>query len=217
MHPFKKTLTFLGLAAALVCAGGVHSSAAVNLELRPLSQSGNIGDTLGFDLYAVASTGADEQVSAMDIIFTWDSSLIGPEVGTDGLGAPEAVWDYDGLLYQASGINGRDINTGDILNDGAYMYTAAAPLGSPVTVTSAGLKVVELRFTALAATPGTPINMVASFGQDQTKVFDGMNANTDIKGTLAGATMTVVPEPTGLLALASGAVSLFGLFKRSRA
>ncbi|MCC6483704.1 MAG: PEP-CTERM sorting domain-containing protein [Armatimonadetes bacterium] len=212
----NKTLTFLGLAAAIICSGGLRASAAVNLELRPITQTANIGETLGYDLYALSTTGSDEFVSAMDVILTWDPALIRPEVGTDGMGAPQPEWDFDGLLYQASGINNRDMITGDIINDGAFMYTAAAPLGTPVAISPTGLKIVEFRFTARAMTSGTSIQIPAAFGQDQTRVFDGMNANTDIKGLLTGARMTVVPEPSGLLALATGAVSLLGLIRRPR-
>ncbi|MEI6914066.1 MAG: PEP-CTERM sorting domain-containing protein [Armatimonadota bacterium] len=195
-------------------AGSV--GAAVNLELRPANVTGAIGDTLTFDLYAVSTGPDNDLVSAMDVILTWDPTYLVPAGDFDGLGSATdgVLWEFDGLLFQSSGINARDTDTNKLINDGNFLWTLAAITGEPVSIPTDGLKLVDFIFDAAAETPGTPVAMVTTLMTENTQVFSGVEADMDIKGSLNSVNATIVPEPTGLLAMATGMISLFGLLRR---
>jgi len=187
--------------------------AAVNLEWRPSQQAVGVGDTATIGLYMVASGAASEMVGSMDVVVLWDPAYL----GAPSLGDPLPWWDSDGysLVWDINAYYEDPPGTAKLNNDGDCMYTAWAPLGSwnSVEVTPGGVLAVEFQFTALAVTSGTWVTIAPTYGLYTTAVYDGSQGNLDIKGTL-GSALVVVPEPSSLLALGVGLLSVIANRKR---
>lgn len=179
----------------LALALGASSAAAdINLELRPLSQTVPIGQTVDMGLFAVSDNGEITQtLSAADIVVAWDPAAL-RLLGLDQTGAAPLL---------LSGFPANDpygLNEVVPPQDGDGYYQVLAILGAPVEATVPGTLLTTLRFDALSLSAGTPVNIPASGGNPalNTTVFDGEVPNTIVTGTLSGATVTIVPGPCPL-------------------
>lgn len=174
----------VGTSALIVCWAGVaprQACAAVALELRPAAQTSRPGDLVDIGLYAVADGGVSEQLSALDVVLTWDPNVM--EL-TQAIRAGSQNWMLFGLLpdSQLDGLN-------DSLSDGDALFQANS--FSPATATTTGLAVATLRFRALQ--PGTTtVAVVAALGNfSSTKVYAFGGVGVDITGRLGSTEVTV--------------------------
>lgn len=195
-------------------------SANVGLEWRPGDTSVQVGDGLVLGLYAVSDNGADQPISAMDVVVLWDPSFL----RFDYLGEPQPVWLGDGFYTPSDWPDPlpdpvpdnikNDINY-DIY-DGNALYSAMSQFGASANATPGGLLCVDFYFTALAPTNSTSVSVAESYGNGITSVFDGTQPNTVINGALGSAqiSVTAVPEPASVAGLLSGLACFIGLRRR---
>ncbi len=197
-----RTAATLGLALA------GSAMAAVNLEFRPVTQTVNVGQTFGVGLYAVSSTSATESMSAVDVIFGWQPSFL-QLLSNDNTGAVPQLTS----MFISPGAFG--LNEAPIPADGDGIYTGLANFGNPVQVTPAGVLLTTFRFTALAQTVLTPVDMLVSAGNPVgfTRALSGLTPNLNITGTLSGATVRIIPAPASMALLG---IAGFGVLRRRR-
>lgn len=171
-----------GLALCLAMIGGLVAplSGAINLEWRPLAQTGEVDGLVEIGLYAVSDNPEENQLlSALDVIIQWDPAYL-ELLGTAACpGCPS--WLFSGFSDDPYGINETSPP-----QDGDGIYTLFAPLGAPVAATPAGTRLVVFQFTALAVTSDTPIAILESAGDPlgYTAVYDGTVPGLDVTGTL---------------------------------
>ncbi len=190
--------------ALAIAVWAAPATADINLELRPLAPTAAVGQTVEAGLYAVSDSDLDQLFSAMDVILGWTPESL-QFLGIDSTGAVP--------LNDLSGIPAGDpFNLNEVVppQDGDALYQALAPLSNSVAATPAGTLLTTFQFTAVASTPGTVIDILASGGGPMvghTTVFDGTTPGTDVTGTLSGTSVEVVPEPPALaLLLVAGSV-----------
>jgi hypothetical protein len=158
---------------------------AVDLELRPSSQTVQIGDTFDLGLYAVSDSGSDEPVGQIRAVLSWNASFL-ELLGVDNNG-PYA-WLFSGFPSdnKQDGLN-------DTFEDGNALYEALGQFGTPALATPAGLLVTTLEFRAIQTTTGTAVTIPAQIGSTQTVVFDAPPpSGEDVTGSLGFATVAVV-------------------------
>lgn len=185
-------------AAAIVLSASAHG--AVNLELRPVSSTVLVGNTVSVGLYAVSDSASNQTVAAIDAILFWNPSLL-LFTGNNQVGAVPL------LASTFFSPDGHGLNESTLPTDGDAMYSAFAQFNNPFNATPAGTLVTTFTFTALAQTPGTPISLPASAGSPAgfTTVFGGGGPNINVTGSIGGTTITVIPAPmTGAGMLAVG-------------
>ena len=148
---------------------------------------------IGLELRTIA---ADPSI---DAILVWDSSMLRLAGRTDTGPYPWLSSSFpndcalDGLNAPCSGLPA---------NDGDALYRAFRNFSAPAIATPTGLLVTSFQFTALAMTPSTTVSIPAMRGNfTRSYVVDGYVAGLEITGTLGSATVTVVPEPAGLVIL----------------
>jgi len=190
----------IAIALALIVSAAAATrvnAALVNLELRPGTQTVGVGNTFSLDLYAVSST--NQSIGSIDAILVWDSSMLRLAGRTDTGPYPWLSSSFpndcalDGLNAPCSGLPA---------NDGDALYRAFRNFSAPAIATPTGLLVTSFQFTALAMTPSTTVSIPAMRGNfTRSYVVDGYVAGLEITGTLGSATVTVVPEPAGLVIL----------------
>jgi len=188
----------LGATAALIGIGALPTSAEafINVELRPPLQNVSVGSTVSIGLYAVSDSLSNQGFSAVQIIFSWQSSFL-HMLANDNTGAAPLL---------ASSFPSPDpysLNESLVPQDGNAMYVGLASFGSPAIATPAGTLLTTLRFTALAPTVLTPVDLLSSGGAPVgfTTVFDPVTPNTSITGTLTGAGVHIIPAPAAGLPL----------------
>ncbi len=164
--------------------GTPQALSAVDLELRPVPDTAPIGRYVNVGLYAVSDD--DTLFSAMDVVLTWDSTLL--ELHSVTKDSPDD-WDFlfgfmpDPLL---DGLN-------DSLLDGDAWFQAAS--FTTATATADGLLVATFRFSTLADTPFTDIVIEDALGDySTTQVLKPGSGNNDVTGTLGSASVTVLSE-----------------------
>ncbi len=171
-------------------AGGLLALAPcfanINLELRPITQTAFVGNTVSVGLYAVSDNGSNQLTAAMDVVVIWDPTKLNP-ISFSNSGAGYS-WFQSGFLYPG-GANAS-------LNDGDAVWTAFAAPGSPAAATPAGLLVTTFKFQAIAATPTTTVQLRRSYSPYMTVVYDGTTPNTDVTGTLTNADVTILQTAT---------------------
>lgn len=194
---------FVGI-ALLVIAGSAQAN--INLEWRSAQQTVGVGDTVILGLYAVPDNAQQHLISAMDVLVNWDPTYL----SFQSLGDPQPLWMNDGFFIDSDDIN-VDRTDGDVL------YTGMGWLGEPIAIAPQGDLCVEFIFTALAPVATTSVSIVPTMGNwGRTCVYDGTVPNMDVKGTIGSIDITVVPEPSSLIALLAGLCPLMGLRKRIR-
>jgi hypothetical protein len=188
------------LAIGVFCLFAPPSEALIHLDFRPDVQTVQIGSIVSLDLYAVSDNSSNQGFSALDVIITWDPTILNPISFTNANAG--YAWGNSGFLFPT--LNGS-------LADGKAEWSAERQLFGPVPeATPQGLLVTTFRFTALQTTNvATVINMPATLEGRTTRVFHPTIPNTNILGNRdPGALVNVVPEPASLAALAIGAAAL---------
>ncbi len=199
----------------------ISALALIDLEFRSHYQQVKLGKTVSIGLYAVSDNANNQLLSAMDVVVRWDPTYLNPISFTNA---------GNGYAWQSSGFFPGSINNS--LSDGDAMWTAWARPGDPAAATPAGLLVTTFRFTALAITLGTMVEIVPSFNGFTTVVFDGTTPNTPVTGQLGSAKVMItpyvpppgppigagseaVPEP-GTLVILTGGIAWFLARRRNR-
>lgn len=191
--------------AVLVCGLAVGSYANVNLEWRPSSQIVSPGETVLIGLYAVSDNGQNQAFYGMDVVILWDPGYL----GTISQYGWEDYWFFDGFP------TGEIYPINDDLSDGDAMYNAMAWPGEPVEATPQGLRCAQFEFTAAAPVDLTQVTIGLYWSEYvQTIVYSPVEPGADVKGTLGHADVTIVPEPSSLLAAAFGLGSLVAMRRR---
>lgn len=166
---------------------GAPAFGNVNLEWRKPIQSVCVGDTVRLGLYAV-STGPTETLSAVDLVFAWDSTYL-TLVGTDQTGAAP--------VQSASFVPNDIFGLNEVVppQDGNGLLVIFAQFGSPIPATPAGTLLTTFVFQAAAASPGAiTVDIPPAGGSPQinTTVWSGTQANTPVTGSLGSAAVGVV-------------------------
>ena len=195
----------LGSAAVLVVSFSFHSTALglIDLEWRPAAQTVLVGETVNIGLYAVSDDGETNQsISAMDVILAWDPGFLELTGNVDD--GP-----YSWMVSAFPDDSGSD-GINDTWIDGDAFYVAYAQGGVPAWATPSGLLVTTMQFTALAEAPETVLSIPEQAGDyTETVIYDGQIPGLDVHGLLGTASITIVPEPTGLVLLALGGASVW--------
>jgi hypothetical protein len=164
---------------------GVPAPADVDLTWDPPAQTTEIDTVVEITLHATSDDGAEQGVAAMDVLLTWAPDaleLIG-FVEDDG-----SSWWMAGF-FPDSGGDGLN----DSLLDGDAMFTALAPLGTPVDVSPMGLPVVTFQFVVLTEIDVTQLVIEPSLGDYSTTVVFGSDyINQDVTGALGSAELTLI-------------------------
>lgn len=173
--------------AVMCCLCSVLTSttqAAVNLELRPVTTLVAEGSTVDVEVYAVADSEVNEEISALDIVITWDSDVLGGFVEIrDGA----FNWIFSNSFMDDSQVDGLN----DSRNDGDALFQNVT--FSPAVVTPKGLLVTTLRFATIARGRDARVSIISNLGRfSQTKVFKFNKANVEITGTLGQAAVSVL-------------------------
>jgi len=187
------------------------AAGAINLQFRAGAPSYNIGDMVSVGLYAVGDTASPAQtLSAAEVVFTWQPAYM-QLTGLDGTGGAPLLLS----TFPVSGSGG--LNEAALPADGDGYYRSFGMLGSPITATTSGTLITTFQFQALAATPGTPVDILMSGGSParSTIVFDGTIPNFNVLGTIEGAPVRIVPAPGVMVGVVS--VAGAGLLRRRRA
>jgi hypothetical protein len=178
------------VAVGLLTLSGSRVWADINLELRALPQACGTR-TLGIELYAVSDDLTSQSIAAMDVILTWDPSILQLQ-GTDPTGPYPYAWLFSGFSND-HGLDGLN----DTWNDGNALYTAWAKLGgAPAYATPAGLLVTRFKFRSTGIGFPTTVLILPAFGlYTHTVVYDGFVPGLDVTGTLTG--VTAIPSAAG--------------------
>lgn len=173
-----------------VATGLLAASAAgdVNLEWRPATVSAPVCGEVDLGLYAVADSGVNEPMAAVQVVFTWDNGAL-QLLGLDYTGAPS--WLSAGFPLAIP------LNEASPPQDGDGYFQALAPLGLAVEATPAGRLLVTFRFKVVGENPAAPLDMQANYGGQETIVWSGVTPNTRITGTLSGAVVDAQPRCAG--------------------
>lgn len=184
------------LASGFAAYGGPD---LVNLELRAPFQTVNVGQPVNIGIYAVSSVPGPVDLSGIQMVFSWNPIFLQLNGFTNVGGAwPAGI---------AGWFPGGGLNEASPPADGNGYFVNLGSTGVPATATSAGILISTLQFTALAATPLTPVDILGSGGSPavSTKVGGfGTTQGQDITGTLSNAGVEIlIPAPAtgGLLAI----------------
>lgn len=205
---FKCKCKIMALGAILVMSFAGVANAAVNLEWRPSQQSVTVGDSVYMDLYAVSDTANGNLISSINAVIQWDPTTLDfyGIVGDES----QPYWMTDGFMRDLGGLNN------DPYYDGDAVYSAFANLGVPTAVGSNGLLCASFKWVALAPTADSVVSIISGKNGSTSIVVDGAQVNHNITGTLGSGHVSVadVPEPSSLLALATGVMRLAAIRRR---
>ena len=190
--------------AVPLCAS--TAAASVNLALEPTTQIVGLGATVNVGIYAFASTSAPESLGSFQMIFSWNPAIL-QLAGTSAVGGSSFL--SSGFFHDPYGINESSLPS-----DGSAIFFGLGQLGGSTIVPASGVLLSTLVFTAIALSPPTPVSILPSAGSPigQTVVYDGTTPNTNITGTLAGASVQVgIPAPAVGTLLAAWSLYCAGL------
>jgi hypothetical protein len=187
--------------ACIVLPSGVLAS--INLDLRPLAQTVNLGDAVDVGLFAVSDSGVNQLMSAADVILGWNPTFLSL-LGNDNT---------DAVPLLVSGFPATDpygLNETVPPQDGDGLYLAYAFGGQPVAATPTGTLLTTFRFQTLVLTAETDVRVLPHAGSPvgSTVVYDGTTPGLYVTGSLGSAAVTIVPEPTTFIALAVGVLAI---------
>lgn len=191
---------FVGVAFGVMTPSAAWASfTPIHLEFRPAESSVRVHDPVALGLWAFTSPGETQLFRALDMVFTWEPDFLQFE-GLDSTGAVPLL---------SSGLPEADphgLNEVVPPRDGDGYYKAWAPLGAPISVTSAGVLLTTFVFTALLPNAETIVSPASSGGQPllETTVWGGPDANTIVTGTLGRARIEIIPEPLSAIMLLLG-------------
>lgn len=158
------------------------TQANINLLWLPATQTVDANTVVQIDLYAVADSETDPNITAMDVVLTWDPGAL-ELIGVVDNGP--YVWLASDFLRNADGLNLTFL-------DGDAVYTALANLDQPPDAGGAGLWVTTFQFRALRRTVATTVVIEPSLGLNSvTVVFGDDYLEQDVTGALGQATVTV--------------------------
>lgn len=201
MRPRDVHRTCTVLTAAILAA---QAQASVDVTLSAETPVAQVGQTVGVRVQL--SSAGPSAIAAAQVIFAWDPAEL-RLLGLSNAGAASLL---------TSGLPSPDpygLNEAPIPSDGNGLYLAFARLGHALGVSEEGESVLltTLLFETLTPTTDAEVTILASAGSPpgHTAVFDGARPNTDVTGTFAGASLTVIPAPAAPLALLGAGVILF--------
>ncbi len=157
----------------------------VDLELRPESDTVEIGEPVNVGLYAVSSNSdSDEAFGSLQAILQWDPEVL-TLLGLDNNGP--YVWLISDFMddSQIDGLN-------DTFEDGDAFYVGLRNLSSDPVATPDGLLVTTFQFEAVGAAEGSVLYIPKSSGSiTVTAVYDDEIPGWPVTGTLGSATVSV--------------------------
>jgi hypothetical protein len=171
--------------------------ANVALELRPNTQTVEVGDVFRIGLYAVSDSDDVQLMSALSAILQWEADSFAL-LGNADDGPYEWLWSQFPDDSALDGLN-------DTWEDGNALYEALANFDEAAPASPDGLLVTSFEFRALDESPATALSLPASMGEwARTQVFGTESPADDITGDLGQAWVTIIPEPSALLLLLAG-------------
>ena len=174
----------IATAACLLSTGASPALAAVDLVFRPEPQTVPVGTRVDLGLYAVSDDGTDQTFSALDVVMTWDPTMLELVEVIDNGPHP---WNFMFGFLPDSELDGLNDST----DDGDALFQAAS--FSRATVDAEGVLVATFRFAALAYTPATHVVIEPSLGTySETQVLDP--PAVDVTGALGSAGLTLVSD-----------------------
>jgi hypothetical protein len=186
---------FFALSACIASA-----AANVDLEFRAESPSVFIGDEVRIALYASSDIRTSEIMSAMQVIFTWNTNYL-DLVGLDSAGG--AAFTFSGFPT----IGSFGLNEAAIPQDGDGLYLGLSFAGV-AALPGPGTLITTLVFDAIAPVAITGIGMPATGGVGgTTTVASGVVPGLDITGTLTGTSVAILSGPLYAAEFNPGAVS----------
>lgn len=164
------------VSAVLFAFPGEAAYANINLEWRPVAQIVGPGSTVNLKLYAVSDSEENQELTMVEVIFTWEPTYL-DLTGLDHAGAAPRL--ISGFLTTGEC---RDwLNESVPPQDGDGLYTWFGPLGGGVYATPAGTLLTTFKFHAEVGTmTATDVVMLASIGTDpecHSMVTSGDNPN----------------------------------------
>jgi len=163
-------------------AGGV-----VNVELRPASQSVNVGDTVEIGLFAVSADGPDQPVGFFGAVITWDAAALAL---IDHVDTGTFAWSSSSFPSDPAGVNNAFVD-GD-----AYYQATVWPDGPYAMASAAGSLITTLRFTAFSSsTASTSVRVIPCVGATCTRVLNKHPFDagvTDVTGAIGPAVEVTV-------------------------
>lgn len=153
-----------GLFAVLAVLRSDTLARPVDLELRPVTPTVEVGETVDVGLYAVSADGPDQTVGFVGAILLWDETAL---VLTGESNAGAFAWGTSGFPSESGGLN-------ITFSDGDAYFQAIVSEGGPLaTATSDGALVTTFQFTALSAATGpTPIMIETCVAATCSRVLD---------------------------------------------
>lgn len=165
----------------------LQARAAIDVELRPVSQSASLGQTVEVGLYMASDDETDQLLSAAQVILAWEPAKL-QLLGHHGVGAV--------VLLSSSFPAGDPFGLNESVppQDGDAIYVAWAPIAGSVAATPEGALITTFEFLALAPATASPVDIVEIGGAPPTAtiVFDGSVPNLDVTGLLSGAAVEIV-------------------------
>jgi len=180
--------------------------AEVNLELRALAQTKNVGQQVNLGVYAVSDSAANQFMGSGNVVLGWNPTYL-TLLGLSQAGASPQV-----LSAAFPPLDPYGINEASPPADGSGIIQVIGQLSGPeISATPSGTLLTTIRFNAVAQTPLTLVSILNFAGSPPapTQVFDGPN---DVTGTLGSAAVTIVPEPASILLL----LALAAIARRQR-
>lgn len=195
--------TSVAMLAVCLLATTVAASADVTVDLEwiPTTQTVQLGDTVGVQLWAFPSEPVD--FNSAQAIITWDTTYLQLD-GVDDPAYPpppdESIWSSSFPVGDSFGLNETD----PLPQDGNGLWVGEVAVGETLNVGTEGLLLTTILFDTLAETPGTPVTIqpelqLAGHPTARTK----FNVGTyNVLGDVGEPTIvTIVPEPASLLSI----------------
>lgn len=142
----------LSIVTTLVAlAGTPRAQGAVQLQWRPTFSSSVVGDVLEIGLYAVSSSGSDQPIAGLQLVFEWDPAQLLLLVNVDPCTAdpcPANTYNWiQSSFPDDSALDGLN----DTFTDGIAFYIAFSQPGTPAMATPEGLLVTTFLFGIIEA------------------------------------------------------------------
>lgn len=155
--------------------------AAVDVAFQPAPRTVDQGVLFDLQLVVTSDSDADQSISALDVVLTWDTEEL-EFVG---------VIDNSPYAWLMAGFFRDALN--DALDDGDAKYTALSNFTVPAFAFPEGLLVATFQFRALITTDITTVGVVPSTPTSTaTQVFGAEAANQVVTGELHDAIITTI-------------------------